>query len=53
LHEPATWSCPFTRTIELPKGKKLVALRDAALTELPKVEHDAEEWQAAMDTTRA
>ena len=31
-------------------GKKLIALRDAAeyITELPKAEHDAEEWQAAM-----
>jgi hypothetical protein len=35
----------------LPKGKKLVTLRDAALyiTKLPKAEHDAEEWQAAME----
>jgi hypothetical protein len=34
----------------LPKGKKLVTLRDAALyiTKLPKAEHDAGEWQAAM-----
>jgi hypothetical protein len=34
----------------LPKGKRLVTLRDAALyiTKLPKAEHDAEEWQAAM-----
>jgi hypothetical protein len=33
------------------EGKKLVKLRDAALyiTKLPKAEHDAEEWQAAMD----
>jgi hypothetical protein len=31
-------------------GRKLVTLRDAAeyITELPKAEHDAEEWQAAM-----
>jgi hypothetical protein len=35
----------------LPKGKKLVTLRDAALyvTKLPKAEHDTEEWQAAME----
>ena len=34
----------------LPSGKKLITLRDAAeyITELPKAEHDAEEWQAAM-----
>jgi hypothetical protein len=41
---------PFTEPIELPKGKKLVTLRDAAhyITKLPKAEHDADEWQAAM-----
>jgi hypothetical protein len=35
----------------LPNGKKLVTLRDAALyiTKLPKAEHDAKEWQAAME----
>jgi hypothetical protein len=34
----------------LPNGKKLITSRDAAefITELPKAEHDAEEWQAAM-----
>ena len=36
--------------IELPSGRKLVMLRDAGLyiTKLPKAEHDAAEWQAAM-----
>jgi hypothetical protein len=31
-------------------GRKLVTLRDAALyiTKLPNAEHDADEWQAAM-----
>jgi len=45
-----SWDRPFTEPIELPKGKKLVTLRDAAhyITKLPKAEHDAEEWQAAM-----
>ena len=35
----------------LSKGKKLVTLRDAALyiTKLPKAEHDAADWQAAME----
>ena len=35
--------------IELPKGKQLVTLRDAAnyIMKLPKAEHDAKEWQAA------
>jgi hypothetical protein len=43
---------PFAEPIELPKGKKLVTLRDAAqyITKLPKAEHDAPEWQAAMET---
>jgi hypothetical protein len=33
------------------RGKKLVTLRDAAnyIMKLPKAEHDAEEWQAAME----
>jgi hypothetical protein len=44
------WDRPFAEPVELRKGKKLVTLRDAALyiTKLPKAEHDAEEWQAAM-----
>ena len=35
----------------LPNGRKLPTLRDAALyiTKLPKVEHDTEQWQAAME----
>ena len=34
----------------MPGRKPLVTLRDAAqyITKLPKAEHDAEEWQAAM-----
>jgi len=34
----------------LPKGNPLVTLRDAAnyITKLPKAEHQAEEWQSAM-----
>ena len=40
----------FDDPIELPGGKPLVTLREAALyiTKLLKAEHDAEEWQAAM-----
>jgi hypothetical protein len=36
--------------IMVPGRKPLVTLRDAAeyITELPKAEHDADEWQAAM-----
>jgi hypothetical protein len=49
--EVVPWDRPFAEPVELPKGKKLVTLRDAALyiTKLPKAEHDAEEWQAAME----
>jgi hypothetical protein len=45
------WSREFDEPIPLPKGKPLVSLRDAALyiTKLPKAEHYAEEWQAAME----
>jgi hypothetical protein len=40
----------FFDPIILPGGKPLITLRDAALynTKLPKAEHFAEEWQAAM-----
>ena len=39
----------FADPIELP-GKRLITLRDAAeFTKLPKGQHDAEEWQAAME----
>jgi hypothetical protein len=43
-----TWDQKFTEPIPLPKGKPLA---DAALyiTKLPKAEHDAPEWQAAME----
>jgi hypothetical protein len=46
-----SWDQEFFAAIELPNGKKLVTLRDAALyiTKLPKAEHEAEEWQAAME----
>jgi hypothetical protein len=45
-----SWHQSFFDPIELPDGRKLITLRDAALyiTKLPKAEHDAEEWQAAM-----
>jgi len=38
------WQRHFDEPIPLPKGKKLVTLRDAAeyITKLPKAEHDAE-----------
>jgi hypothetical protein len=45
-----SWDQKFNEPIPLPKGKPLVTLRDAAnyITKLPKAEHDAQEWQAAM-----
>lgn len=44
------WDQRFFDPIELPGRKPLVTLRDAArhITKLPKAEHDAKEWQAAM-----
>ena len=45
------WKRPFDEPIPLPGGRKLVTLRDAGnfITKLPKTEHDAAEWQAAME----
>jgi len=45
-----SWDRPFAEPTELPEGKKLFTLCDAALyiTKLPKAEHDAQERQAAM-----
>ena len=46
-----SWDQEFFEPIPLPNGKKLTTLRDAGtyITNLPKAEHDAEEWQAAME----
>jgi hypothetical protein len=48
--EAMSWDRTFAEPIELPKGKRLITLRDAALyiTKLPEAERDAEAWQAAM-----
>jgi hypothetical protein len=45
------WARKFDEPIPLPKGKSLVTLRGAALyiTKLRKAEHEAPEWQAAME----
>ena len=42
---------PFDDPIPLPGGGQFVTLRDAAnyITKLPKAEHDAPEWQAAIE----
>jgi hypothetical protein len=43
-------SAPFDEPIALPRGRELVTLKDAGIyiTKLPKAEHQAPEWQAAM-----
>ena len=48
--EPMSWDQRFFDPIVVPGRKPLVTLREAAqyITELPKAEHDADEWQAAM-----
>ena len=45
------WKRPFDDRIPLPGGGKLVTLRDAGtyITKLPKAEHQAPEWQTAME----
>jgi hypothetical protein len=45
------WSRKFDDPILLPKGRQLVTLKDAGtyITKLPKAEHMAPEWQAAME----
>jgi hypothetical protein len=50
-----SWDQQFDDPIVLPGRKPLVTLRDAALyiTKLPKAEHDADEWRAAMQAAVA
>jgi hypothetical protein len=45
------WCRPFEDPIPLPRGRQLVTLEDAGnyITKLPKSEHSAPEWQAAME----
>jgi hypothetical protein len=45
------WKRRFNDPIPLPDGRQLVTLRDAGndITKLPKAEHEAAEWQAAME----
>jgi hypothetical protein len=44
------WGRPFDDPIKVP-GSKLVTLRDAGhyIAKLPEAEHEAPEWQAAME----
>jgi hypothetical protein len=45
------WWRPFDEPIDLQRGRQLVTLQDAGnyITKLPKAEHSAPEWQAAME----
>lgn len=45
------WLKQFIDPIILPDGRKVLTLRDAAeyITALPKAEHDAADWQVAME----
>ena len=45
------WRRPFDDPIPLPCGHQLVTLEDAGtyITKLPKAEHEAAEWLAAME----
>jgi hypothetical protein len=45
-----SWSRKFDEPIPLPRGRALVTRRDTGsyITKLPKAEHEAPEWQAAM-----
>jgi hypothetical protein len=45
------WKRPFEDPTPLPRGRDLVTLEDAGnyITKLPKAEHEAPEWQAAME----
>jgi hypothetical protein len=45
------WKRSFDDPIPLPRGRQLVTLEDAGnyITKLPKAEHEAAEWQAAME----
>ena len=46
-----SWSRAFEDPIELPDGRKMLTLKDAAtyILKLPKTEQHLEEWQAATD----
>ena len=45
------WKRRFDEPIPLPRGRQLVTLKDAGtyITKLPKAEHEAPEWLAAME----
>src|SRR5258705_13105526 len=45
------WKRRFEEPISLARGRKLVTLQDAGkyITKLPKADHEAQEWPAAME----
>ena len=45
------WKRSFDEPIPLTRGRKLITLQDAGnyITKLPNAEHEAPEWQAAME----
>ena len=45
------WKRPFDDPIPLPRGRQLVTLEDAGtyIAKMPKAEHEAAEWQAAIE----
>jgi hypothetical protein len=45
------WQRRFDDPVPLPRGRQLITLEDAGnyITKLPKAEHEAAEWQAAME----
>ncbi len=45
------WKRRFEDPIPLPRGRRLVTLEEAGnyIIKLPKAEHEAAEWQAAME----
>jgi hypothetical protein len=47
---PVGWKRAFEDPIDVPRGRQLITLQDAGnyITKLPKAEHMAPEWQAAM-----
>jgi hypothetical protein len=49
--EATGWKRPFGDPIPMPRGRPPVTLEDAGnyITKLPKAEHEAAEWQAAME----
>jgi hypothetical protein len=48
---PVGWKRPFDEPIALPRGRQLISLEDAGdyITKIPKAEHEAPEWHAAME----